>query len=209
MNRQVVDLVTSPNEFFARERRDPALLGPAVVVALAGVFVGINSLVLVPLRSQGVSGEAMVYLYAGVAFGWITTILTMFLLWIFYAGAFFTVATYLFDGSGDFRKLLKLAGWGFVGQIAASVVSVMAKGIIYTQIDPAAGAVVAQIQTHPLFTVASTVSMVGFFWSMWLWSYAIRYSLHLSLIRSLVAVVVPVVISAGLFFVTRLFPGMS
>lgn len=201
-------LVISPNQFFASKQQDPELLGPAVIVALTGMFYGLSGLVMLPVRTHQYQGEAVAYLYVGVAFSWVTTVLMTVLLWVFYAGAFFMIATLLFDSEGEFRNVFALTGWGFVGQLCAAVISVLSKLYILQQVGSTAQAeVIGQIQTHPAFIVASIVGFLMFLWSAYLWNYAVQYTFYLSLIKSIVTVGIPVVLSIGLFYVSTI-PGL-
>lgn len=209
MDRSIAGLVRSPARFFASEPDEGTLLKPTLVVVLAGGSYGLSGLVALPAQVDGLEGAASAYFYAGAAFSWVVTVLMTLLLWVLYAGAFFTVATFGFGATGDFRRLFRLTGWGFIGQLVAGVTAVASQLYVLQAGESGTGGVAAGGPLGiPVFTIASVVGMVAFLWSAYLWNYAVQYTFALDVFRSLVTVGIPVLVSIGLFYVMTVLPGL-
>lgn len=207
MMESVWKLVLSPNEFFAHEQKDPALRDPVLMVTLTGVLYGLTAVVIAPIEAQQFSGDLLAYFYAGVAFSWFTTLLATHLIWIFYTGMFFLTGSVLFGVDGDFRTLLKLTGWGFLGQVVAGVAAAGARFFLVAQAQLSSQPLtMTYIQSHPLFQVASIVGMIAFLWSIYLWNFAVQYTFSLPITKSAVTVGVPVAVSVAIFYFTSLVP---
>lgn len=193
-------IVASPNEFIAGELEDPDLVRPLLVVTLAGFLIGLSSAVTVPLRPEQFEGQAVYYLYAGIGFNLVISVLTFLLIWVFLSGTFFTIGTVLFEGVGEFRDLLKVSGWGFAGQVVSGSISLTVNVLVLQQVDASTAAMTTQqLTSHPAFFASSVVSFGMFLWSMWLWALTTMRVLKLSPVRAGLTVLAPVGFASVLY----------
>lgn len=195
-------LIVSPNQFFTHERQDPSLRGPTVIVALTGIFYGLSALVTFPLKTEQFQAEVAVYLYTGAAVSAVMTFLMTVLFWVFYSGAFFTVAIFIFESESDFRDILSLTGWGFIGLLFTAILSMFMRIYRAQQFSPTSQSGAAgQLQLDPVLAVVSIIVMIAFFWSVFLWQQAIQRTFYLPLVKSLITVSVPIVITIIIFVI--------
>lgn len=207
----VTTLFTDPEEFFRERADDPSLKGPIAIMALIAFVNAFKNVIQFRalfgiLQSSGIESELVSTVMTGIAaFSFVFVLAGPFVTWLMWTGGFALVAVFL-DGSNDFSKTLRLAGWGFVPQVFASVVTL---GLTYYRYEiqglSTPGNLTeenaqewsqefAQLQGE---FAATSVGVSIFFTlvSAYIWFYAVQYALDLDRRDAAITVAVPLLIS--------------
>lgn len=177
---------------FLREQRDGGLKRPAAVVGAAGVLSSAGSILRLRRALDQLGVDAFVYVAAGWVLSLASAVALLSLLWVFYTGGFYVIATFLFDAEGDFRALFRLVGWGFVG--------VLLSGVVTTLLGVLQAAAVGGV----LFPVFGLVNATFLVVSILLWVQSVELVFHVGLKRSALAVILPVGFSMAVAIVPYL-----
>jgi len=207
-------LLTDPDEFFRRHDSGPSFKGPLAIVAL----VGISRLVTGVITSRGLSDllsqQGVPASQAGsgpLALGFAVAL--PFVAWGFYAGLFYLVSS-VFDGDGEFSRLLAFVGYGFVPQVVGSALNALVqfyrwnvRGVSVTFPSELAGTPPAQMsgeqafayaralqqaQTGPLVTLTTVFGFLFTLWAAFIWLFATKHARDVSSRRAAVSVGIPV-----------------
>ena len=196
-------VLTDPDTFFEDRAAEPQLLVPISIVAayiVLRIAAGLPFILLIEadlllVLSYGIIGLGLVNVVIG------------FFAWFIFAGVF-QVLSYLFGGSGSFRRTFTIIGWGFLPLLAGKFLMVIAVSIA-AQEAPAIPlqtseqmvkqmrAVTLQYRDGPTILIASLVSAAMSIWSGYIWVFAVKHTRDLSTREALITVVVPGV----LFFI--------
>lgn len=192
-------LLGDPDEFFARQSADPSYVAPALLVLLAGVAINANTVLVLPAFSRTLSGQSETIARAVTLIGAVGGTLGVFGLWFIYAGTFHTLSVY-FDGSGRFRTLFLLTGWGFAPLVLHGLLG--AGAFQYALESATVPADPQQLQPFldrlsrrsPL-VVSSALRSVFLLWQALLWTFAVRHSRGLTVRQGLATVALPVLVT--------------
>jgi len=171
--------------FISRIKRSD-IKPPLAIVTLLGLL---NSVSLIRVfASTNYDLEVQIYAVAGAGFSVIVSVGMAYLIWLLYAGGFYTLATYLFDGDGDFPVLLRVVGWGFIGLLTGRTVTLtfhMVTG--FKQSLSGTAQVIAP--------VVGTLTGLLFFATVVFWTISVYDTLSLNIKESVITVVAPVAFS--------------
>lgn len=192
-------VLTDPATFFRDRRADPNLLGPTLVVLLVGVLGLLSAIPSLLLVLRGIPAEAEPFIGVGLAIGAVFGLVGPFVVWLIYALVFYGISI-AFGGSGSFRQLFVLTGWGFLPRVLGAAISAV---VLFIAIGDVAAPQTAEamrtfsqeLQTHPLVRASSLISIVIALWSGYIWTHAVAVSRELSLRQAAVTVGLPVLLS--------------
>jgi len=207
-------LLTDPNGFFRQQESDPSLKWPLVIIALVGVLRLVTGVVTSRGLSDLLSSQGLPASQAGsgpLAFAFAFAV--PFVAWIFYAGLFYLLST-VFDGDGEFSRLLTFVGYGFVPQIVGSALTALVqfyrwnvRGVSVTFPSELAGTPPSQMsgeqalayaralqeaQAGPLVTLTTVFGLLFTLWAAFIWLFATKHARDVSTRQAAVSVGVPV-----------------
>lgn len=194
-------VLTHPDEFFAERTDDPGLRGPVLIVLAVGVLGLLSAVPSLLLVLRGIPAEARAIVGAGLAIGAIFGLVGPFVVWLLYAIVFYAISM-VFDGTGSFRDLFVLTGWGFLPRILGAAVSAVVMFVVVgtTAAPETAEAMAAfnrQLQSDPLVRASTVVGIAITLWSGYLWTHAVAAARGLSLREAAITVGVPLLVSIG------------
>jgi hypothetical protein len=131
-----------------------------------------------------------------------------FIFWLIWAGVFYLLSM-AFKGEGTFRRTLELVGYGYLPQLAGTLITVIAAFVYTPRVtvpqltaatlqDPVALQEIMKAFMHDpammeLTQITTLVSIVFLLWSANIWIFAIQHSRKLSPRDAALCVGVPVV----------------
>lgn len=193
MHSRIWTLIVNPDRFLREQAQHPSLWPPVVLVLTLGGLNIVNTSLLranVDIVDQSVSGTL-----SGVAtaFGVLVGIVGLFVLWLVYTAVLYAGST-VFGGTGTFRRLFLLVGWGYVPMIVGGLVSV---GLTYYALQSiptgiSAQAFLAQYRSHPALQISGLASLVVAVWQGFLWVFALKHGREIELKQAVLVVLVPV-----------------
>lgn len=198
MTAAITTLLAKPGTFFERRSDDESVWGPLLTVAAVGLAGAVGAIAVLAVQYARVPETIGTVILVGGVFGVLTRAVVPFVVWIVYSG-FFLGITALFDGEGEPRETILLAGWGMAprvlgiavvsaGAVAANVLTPAPTGVESVQ------AYSQQLQQHPANLAASLVQLSTFLWSGVIWVHAVERSRAVTRRQATVAVAVPLAI---------------
>ena len=210
MNPSLIDILLRPDTFFSRlATENESLKIPALIILAGGIVAAIHGFLMGSLNAKmmaGVMPGMDIILYLVTAAG---ALIGVFIFWILAAGVFYLLSL-LFKGQGSFNRVLAIAGYGYLPQIAGSILTLAAAIVYIPKItvpvltkaaltDPAMTAEVTQALMHDpamreLTQITTLVSIVFMLWSAHIWIYGMTHSRGLSPRDAAICVGGPVVL---------------
>jgi hypothetical protein len=210
MNPPLIDILLRPDAFFSKLAPDnESLKIPALIILAGGIVAAIRGFLMGGLSAKMMAGvmpgmDIILYLIttAGALMG-------IFIFWIIAAGIFYLLS-FLFKGQGSFNRVLEIAGYGYLPQIAGLILSLAAAIVYIPKItvpvltkaaltDPAMTEQVTRALTQDpammeLTQITTLVSIVFMLWSAHIWIYGMIHSRGLSPRDAAICVGGPVVL---------------
>ena len=210
MSSSLSDVLLKPDDFFrviAAENESlkmPALiiLAGAAVAAVHGYFMGGLS---AKMMADVLPGMDMIIALSAMAVSFVA----VFVLWLIAAGVFYALS-YLFKGQGTFTRVLEVVGYGYLPQVAGSIISLLA-GLMYipkivvptlskaalqdpAMIQEATKAFMHDPAMMELTQITALVTIVCMLLSAHIWIYGMTHARGLSARDAALCVGVPVVL---------------
>lgn len=193
----MIQLVTDPDGFFRKVKRDGSLLGPLAVVAAAGVVGAVEQFL------YGVRAASM-GLTTYLAF--VTNPLFLVVLWFLLTVLFYALS-YPFSSGGGFVRTMKLVGWGFFPNALSNLLSLVVAATLSfgTGVTgPTVEVVSEKVAAISFYQVVGPTAfgLVFVLWSMLFWTFAIKHGRETSLSEAgaVVGVLVGVPVAGVLAF---------
>ncbi len=197
----VKDLLLSPKLFF--EELGSEKIGmkiPVLIVAVMGVMSAMSAYLISSLTVQFMPPEAaFMSPYIGI-FGLVGGFIGAFVMWLIWGVLFFVISA-LFRGTGSFGETMAVVAYGFVPQIAGSVISLIIinewiAGVTVPQVtDPM---MIQQVMTGmmnaPMMQLSMVVGILFMLWGANIWVFGISVIRKISLKHALITVGLPVVV---------------
>ncbi|MEA2035815.1 MAG: Yip1 family protein [Euryarchaeota archaeon] len=209
----VKDLLLSPKLFFEElGSEEIGMKIPVLIVAVMGVMSAISAYLISSLTVQLMPPEAAsISPYLGI-FGLVGGFIGAFVMWLIWGVLLFVISA-LFKGSGSFGETMAVVAYGFVPQIAGSVISLIIinqwiAGVTVPQVtDPM---MIEQVMTGmmnaPMMQLSMVVGILFMLWGANIWVFGISAIRKISLKHALITVGLPVVVY--LLFTLSSVPGM-
>jgi hypothetical protein len=206
MNKSFRDLFFDPNTFFRNmmnEKEDFKI--PALILFLGGIISAIYgyyaSMPTVRMMGSLMPGMETIILISAV----VVPFIGIFIIWVVWAGIIHIISS-LLQGKGAFNRTLECIGYGFIPQIAGSLITLLlafeyipnvrVPDISVTSdpevISKAVNALMQDPAMHELTTISSVLSILFLLWSANIWIFGIRNARGLSLRNSVLSVGIPV-----------------
>lgn len=182
---------------------------PALIVIAGGIIAAIYGYLMGGLSAKMMADvmpgmDAIIYVSATVG-----ALIMTFIIWLIAAGVFYLVSS-LFKGQGSFNRVLEVVGYGYLPQVAGSLITVVAAVIFIPGItvptltkaaleDPAMIEQVTKAFMHDpammmLTQITTLISIVFMLWSAHIWIFGMKHARGLSPRDAAICVGVPVVL---------------
>lgn len=210
MSTSLIDILVRPDAFFSKTVAEKESLKiPALIILGAGIVAAITGYLMGGLSAKMMAGvmpglEVVITLSA-MAGAFIGT----FIFWLVASGIFYVISS-LLKGQGSFTKVLEVVGYGYLPQIAGSIITLVAAVLYIPRItvptlskaaleDPAMIEQVTKAFMHDpammeLTQITTLVSIVFMLWSAHIWIFGIKHARGLSMRNAAICVGVPIVL---------------
>jgi hypothetical protein len=210
MSPSLLDVLTRPDAFFStmvtekESLKIPALiiLAGGIVAAITGYLMGGLSAKMMADVMPGMDTIIAISATAGA-------LIMIFIFWLIVSGVFYLISS-LFKGQGSFNRVLEVVGYGYLPQLAGSIITLVAVIIYIPRIavpaltkaaleDPAVIEQATKAFMHDpammeLTQITTLVSIVFMLWSAHIWIFGIKHARRLSPRDAAVCVGVPIVL---------------
>lgn len=202
MENKILTVLTAPQRFFADIEEKPVSLGiPAVIVLLMGLVGAISAYLVTGVTMQILPADMqqMIGLFQGI--GAISAIIVVLITWVIMAGIFYLISM-AFNGTGDFKRVLEVTGYGYIPQLIGSIISLPLMFQYFATIhlpatsDPTLiqSAMTGMMKT-PSMMVVSLIGIVFLLWSANIWIFGVGQARHLTTRDAVITVGIPVLVS--------------
>jgi len=209
MSPSLIDVLFRPDEFFSKiKTENESLKMPALIILAGGIIAAIYGYLMGGLSAKMMADimpgmDAIIYVSATIG-----ALVMTFIIWLIAAGVFYLIS-FLFKGQGSFNHVLEVVGYGYLPQVAGSLITVVAAVIFIPGItvptltkaaleDPAMIEQVTKAFMHDpammmLTQITTLVSIVFMLWSAHIWIFGMKHARGLSPRDAAICVGVPIV----------------
>jgi hypothetical protein len=210
MSPSPVDILLRPDAFFEQIIKEKESLKVPALILLAGSIVAVaNGYMMGALTAKMMAGamagaEAIIYLSVIIV-----SFIGVFVIWFIAAGIFHLVSGY-FGGQGSFNRVLEVVGYGYLPQIAGSLITLVA-AIEYLPrvtvpvltksaledpevIEAATKALMHDPAMMEFTQISSLIAIVFLLWSANIWIFGIKHARSITMRDAALSVGVPVVL---------------
>jgi hypothetical protein len=208
---RMLQVLTNPNGFFKEKiTEEIEWKNPLIIMAFMAVVgtITIYTTMMSTLQSfidmdfLGTVGQ--VIMVGILAIG---SIIGVIFVWILYTGIFYVISV-IFNGEGDFKRLMEFVSYGFIPNIAGSLVSAYYTSKVFSNIDFASvtdpQAMQDMIYADPSMKIATALGIIFTLWSANIWIFGLQYARNLSLKNAAITVGVPIGLSVLYTILTML-----
>ena len=207
MSPYLLDVLIRPDAFFSKiVTEKESLKIPALIILTGAIAAAINGYLMGGLSAK-MMADVMPGMDAIISLTAVGGALIMtFVFWLIAAGVFYLISS-LFKGQGSFNRVLEVVGYGYLPQIAGSIITIIAALIYIPRItvptltraaleDPAMIEHVTKAFMHDpammeLVQITTLVSIVFMLWSAHIWIFGIKHARNLSPRDAAVCVGIP------------------
>lgn len=198
-------VLINPNAFFAARLKDAVRLKvPLLIVLLSGLISGFGAYIIagvtiemlrevLPPEAQGIAATM-----GGIS-AFVGAVIVTLLMWVVFAALFFGIS-WLFKGTGTFKRTLEVVGYGYIPTIFSSIIGAVliyqfvATAQIPQVTDPAemAEIVTRWITENPMMWLSSIIGILFMLWSANIWVFGLKHARNLSTRNAVITVAIPV-----------------
>jgi hypothetical protein len=196
MSPSLIEVLTQPDAFFSKiVTEKESLKIPALIILAGGITAAIYGYLMAGMSAKMMAdimpGMNTIIILSATAGALIMT----FIFWLIVAGVFYLISS-LFKGKGSFKRVLEVVGYGYLPQIAGSLITIVAAMVYIPKItvptlttaalqDPAMVQLVTKAFMHDpamiqLTQITTLVSIVFLLLSANIWIFGIKYARSLS-----------------------------
>jgi len=209
MSSSLPDVLIRPDAFFsALVTEKESLKIPSLIILAGGIVAAIYGYLLGGLTAKMMAGvmpgmDTIIILSATAG-----ALIMTFIFWLIVAGVFYLFSS-VFKGEGSFNRVLEVVGYGYLPQIAGSLITIVAAIVYIPRItvpaltqaaleDPTMIAQVTKAFMHDpammeLTQITSLITLVFLLWSANIWIFGVKHARRLSPQNAAICVGVPVV----------------
>jgi hypothetical protein len=210
MSPSLIDVLFRPDEFFSvLKTENESLKMPALIVIAGGIVAAVYGYLMGGLSAKMMADvmpgmDAIIYVSAAAG-----ALIMTFIIWLIAAVVFYLISC-LFKGQGSFNRVLEVVGYGYLPQVAGSLITVVAAVIFVPGItvptltkaaleDPAMIQQVTKALMHDpammmLTQITTLISIVFMLWSAHIWIFGMKHARNLSPRDAAICVGVPAVL---------------
>jgi len=199
------DLLLNPNEFFkGRADTEPRLMIPFLIILISGILGGIQAFFMVGLMAESMPEEIAQFMGLGQIMGAVGAIVVSIVLWVVFAAIFFGLSG-VFKGTGRFKKVLEITGYGYLPMLFGAVITLTAFSVILPsipipeidfsdleQVQTAGTIIQSALNNNSYFLISWVVGMLLVLWAANLWVFGLYHARKIELKHAFISVVIPV-----------------
>jgi hypothetical protein len=210
MSTSLIDVLIRPDAFFSNAVTEKESLKiPALILLTGGIIAAITGYLMgglsAKMMAEVMPGLDAVILLSAMAGAFVGT----FIFWLVASGIFYVISS-LLKGQGSFNRVLEVVGYGYLPQIAGSIITLVAAVVYIPRItvpaltkaaleNPAMIEQVTKAFMHDpammeLTQITTLVSIVFMLWSAHIWIFGIKHARGLSPRNAAICVGVPIVL---------------
>jgi hypothetical protein len=185
--KKMLEVLTNPNKFFeARMKGEDSLRIPVLIVLISGIISGtaafLSSGIMMKAMTKTLPPEAqgfMLFMPIGTAIG---VCVGSFIFWVVVAAIFFGIS-WMFKGSGTFRRTLEFVGYGYIPTIIGGLISAV---LVYNFVSTVQIPVVtdpmkirealAPLMKSPIMLLYSAIGILFMLWSANIWVFGLKHA---------------------------------
>jgi hypothetical protein len=199
---RMLQVLTNPNGFFKKkiteriEWKNPLIIMAFMaVVGTITIYTTMMSTLQSFMSMDFLEGAGQIILAIFLIIG---SIIGVVFLWILYTGIFYVISV-IFNGEGDFKRLMEFVSYGFIPNIAGSLISAYYTNRVFSNIDFASvtdpQAIQDMIYADPSMKIAAALGIIFTLWSANIWIFGLQYARNLSLKNAVITVGIPIGLS--------------
>jgi hypothetical protein len=210
MSVSIPDILFRPDAFFNNAMNEKESLKiPALIILTGGIVVAAYAYLMGELSARMMAG-LMPGMDSFIMFSAVIGALVFtFISWLIAAGVFYIVSVF-FKGEGSFSRVMEVVGYGYLPQIAGSLITLVAAIEYLPKVtvpiltkaalqDPVAIEAAMKAFMHDpamleLTQITTLVSVVFMLWSAHIWIFGLKHARRLSPQNAAICVGVPVVL---------------
>lgn len=201
------EVLINPNAFFVARLKDVVRLKvPLLIVLLSGLISGFGAYIIagvtiemlreaLPPEAQGIAATV-----GGIS-AFVGAVIVTLLMWVVFSAIFFAIS-WLFKGTGTFKRTLEVVGYGYLPMIFSGIIGAVliyqfvATAQIPQVTDPAemAEVVTRWITENPMMWLSSLIGMLFMLWSANIWVFGLKHARNLSTRNAVISVAIPVLV---------------
>ncbi len=193
----MLEVLTDPNGFFRKKINEKVeWKTPLIIMTIMAIVSAISAYMVTAQIMKTMPQEAATFAGIGAAIGIIGGIIGVIIGWVMYSLVFYIISL-LFNGEGDFKRVMQFVSYGFIPSIASSLISLyytnkMFSNIDFSSIDPQT--IQEILVSDPSMKIAGIIGIIFTLWSANIWIFGIMYARNLSFKNALITVGVPILI---------------
>ena len=199
------EVLINPNAFFAARLKDVVRLKvPLLIVLLSGLISGFGAYMIagvtIEMLREALPPEAQsIAATVGGISAFVGAVIMTLLMWVVFSVIFFGIS-WLFKGTGTFKRTLEVVGYGYLPTIFSGIIGAV---LIYQFVataqipyltDPTelAEVVTRWITENPMMWLSSIIGMLFMLWSANIWVFGLKHARNLSTRNAVITVAIPV-----------------
>jgi len=203
----IIELLTNPRGFFGTLcKNEPSLKIPALIILVMAVLSAITGYMMGELSGKLFSSMMEGLATIAAVSAAITTFISTFIIWLIAAVILFGLQK-IMQGTGTFKRVLEICGYGMVPLVFATIISLILSGYYLPQADinpirstnpeeisKAAMSMMLDPALHEFSIVSTIVSIIFLIWVASIWSIGIETCCGLPNKKALIVAGLPIVI---------------
>jgi hypothetical protein len=196
MSPSLIDVLLRPDAFFSNLKSEKESLKiPALIILIGGIAAAIYGYLMASMSAK-MMAEVMPGMNAIISLAAMAGALIMtFIFWLIVAGVFHLIS-FLFKGQGSINRVLEVVGYGYLPQIAGSLITIVAV-IVYIPKISVPTLTTAALQDPAMMQltqITTLISIVCLLLSAHLWIFGMKHARVLSPRDAAICVGVPIVL---------------
>lgn len=199
------EVLINPNAFFAARLKEAVRLKvPLLIVLLSGLISGFGAYIIagvtIEMLREALPPEAQsIAATVGGISAFVGAVIMTLLMWVVFAALFFGIS-WLFKGTGSFKRTLEVVGYGYLPTIFSGIIGavIMYQFVATAQIpyltDPTELAEVVRrwIVENPMMRLSSLIGILFMLWSANIWVFGMKHARNLSIRNAVITVAIPI-----------------
>lgn len=202
-----MQLITSPNEFFARlSNREISIRKPVIIVSALAIVTSMQQFLITSKLAQALPEEMSKFFMIGAYVGVIGSFIGMFAIWLILAAIMHALSSFL-GGNGSFRRTFEFTGYGYLPSLIGSIITISLSSyyvlnariphIDLSNLNPEAmRSVMLSIMPHELLYTNLIINLAIILWSLTIWIFAVKYARNLTTKNAVITALIPALLFA-------------
>jgi hypothetical protein len=190
----MLEVLTNPNGFFHKKINENVEMKTPLIIMAAMIVVNAIIAALIAQKTMEMIPEVAEYASIAMGFAVIGSIFGVMFNWLIYSGIFH-LASMIFNGNGEFRRVLEFTAYGFIPSILGSAISAYYTLPVYNNLNFSDPLMMEEILTSsPSIKIATVIGLIFLLWSANIWVFALSYSRNISVKNAAIIIGLPVLL---------------